>query len=1071
MKKQIVISDINFIDPDNDSVSSKNLIKNLLGNYYFSSNKDQKYSWFYKLQTDLLDNKKSVVESESEIDISGDITGNNELITAQFDMTAWNKTGATQSSLDTLSTNINNILGKSYYYKISSNKNIVDEQDSEKIIKEYGNYYYDYNTAISLPIVPRTDEVTQKELDESLSLNSVATIEPFYNYYNKEFELISENNNEQILYNFYVLYYYLLENLNDTAKQKFLFNNVLPTLRQYNAFIQQIIDLKDKNILKELETFESDIVKKSILILPDAVKFLNDLEDKKNQQPFGIEIQIPSQPKQAIITAIGDTNAALFLEKVVLLNKLFDSMGDKAFVAQLFFKNDKSLEQKEIKKIPIASLNQWVKDISDVSSAEQIGEEQIIIFSKNEPDKESAFLQKIKKFLLQKKVDSIIQTNKRNFLDIVAGVPAYNEVLFFEIRKFDLNNSLEPIQNIIIPNTGDIDFYKYFDTQIAYDKQYQYDVIAWTMIIGNKYKFFDRNEEAPLKKNYSALKNNSSKSIKNNIQVGDSDYFKWIRIADVLSNLQYSQQDTIENFIDKNYDFFKGFINFKGVVKEKKVKTVDYTFNVTSEPNAINLSNLLNKSYLNNSPNNLYKTIINNPLSSQIAENILLNVEQRFSILFANLLNNSRINGTAKEFTLGYQISGPDSPYDIREAEIIDNKKYSYFSKEKITESDFIYKILDQFKSAGILDNTFDKDVLKNIFQYTGKDSDIIKKMINETINYIASHFVKDVEKFLNDGFNYSFVEVDLNKEPNYGLDELALYYPRFRAKKTSKKIFGSLQFGVLNYVDVVLAGLPYIDKTNVRVVSSPPPPPDVLPIPYKNVSDKIKFFLTDSSFTYRDYPINVIESVDSDMYKKLLENEKYKNNDGKITFRGDEPSSKFIVYRLEVKPKQYTDFENGESYTVDNLGGFEDDIQSNMKYYYTFRALDAHNMASNPSPVYEIEIVENSGAIYPIIKIINIEDKDIRVPIKSFRERFKIDINQEHILQNKNVDSALQLKGNDFGSLTPSVFNKKFKFRITSKSSKKKIDINVTFTRDFDTTLIQDTKNETGKKTKKVKA
>jgi hypothetical protein len=42
MKKEIIISDIDFLKPDSDLLYSKNTIRNLLGNYYLID-KEQKY--------------------------------------------------------------------------------------------------------------------------------------------------------------------------------------------------------------------------------------------------------------------------------------------------------------------------------------------------------------------------------------------------------------------------------------------------------------------------------------------------------------------------------------------------------------------------------------------------------------------------------------------------------------------------------------------------------------------------------------------------------------------------------------------------------------------------------------------------------------------------------------------------------------------------------------------------------------------------------------------------------------------------------------------------------------------
>jgi len=366
--------------------------------------------------------------------------------------------------------------------------------------------------------------------------------------------------------------------------------------------------------------------------------------------------------------------------------------------------------------------------------------------------------------------------------------------------------------------------------------------------------------------------------------------------------------------------------------------------------------------------------------------------------------------------------------------------------------------------------------------------------------NSIKEFCLVDQEKFF-EGFNYEFIEVDLlsifNKFINYNYDlpvfELSFspqgnpfdnlgifdWLPRFNLSG-NKPYPARLDFGVENNVDIILAGLPYVNQVSTKVVSSPPPPPDVYPIPFKNVKDKIKFFINDSYFTYRDYPIKIYE-LEQAQHDKLLEMEKLSGKeDGKITFIGDEPSAGYLVHRLETYPETYEQFSTGKQFIIENKGGFMDTIESNKKYYYVFRSVDKHFMTSNPSAVYEIEIVENSGAVYPIIKIIDIYKKDSRVKIKSFKNEIKISPNADHILEkliiseSEAINSAIFLNLGKFGSLTPSIFNRNFKIRITSKRSKKKLDINLTFDRSLDEAnikdLIEEKKKKIQQKTKKTK-
>ena len=184
-------------------------------------------------------------------------------------------------------------------------------------------------------------------------------------------------------------------------------------------------------------------------------------------------------------------------------------------------------------------------------------------------------------------------------------------------------------------------------------------------------------------------------------------------------------------------------------------------------------------------------------------------------------------------------------------------------------------------------------------------------------------------------------------------------------------------------------------------------------------------------------------------------------NEDYKITFNSNSPLQKINVYKLDKKPNSYDDFKKGIIYEIKNPyeGGFEDLIQTNLKYYYIFESENIHGLVSNVSEIYQIEIIKDSGAIYPVVKIFEFEGQK-SVKEMSFRENFAINVNYaNHILANeakdkvKNLKDANDIKSFDmFGTATPpdSIYNKNFKIRITSKTTKKKIDINLSFNREL---------------------
>ena len=87
----------------------------------------------------------------------------------------------------------------------------------------------------------------------------------------------------------------------------------------------------------------------------------------------------------------------------------------------------------------------------------------------------------------------------RTYQDILNGVLAYNEILFYRIEKFKHNQdgSKSLVQNIFkqvrAPGRKDVgftDFHNIFiDTQVKYGEKYSYEIYAICFVLGNKYRF------------------------------------------------------------------------------------------------------------------------------------------------------------------------------------------------------------------------------------------------------------------------------------------------------------------------------------------------------------------------------------------------------------------------------------------------------------------------------------------------------------------------------------------------------------------------------------------------------
>ena len=69
----------------------------------------------------------------------------------------------------------------------------------------------------------------------------------------------------------------------------------------------------------------------------------------------------------------------------------------------------------------------------------------------------------------------------------------------------------------------------------------------------------------------------------------------------------------------------------------------------------------------------------------------------------------------------------------------------------------------------------------------------------------------------------------------------------------------------------------------------------------------------------------------------------------------------------------------------------FRDDIKPNRKYYYMFRVVDVHGHVSNPSPIFEVEMVDDGGTVYLIQSIVELEEPDIKEVGKSLKKYLQI--------------------------------------------------------------------------------
>jgi len=168
-------------------------------------------------------------------------------------------------------------------------------------------------------------------------------------------------------------------------------------------------------------------------------------------------------------------------------------------------------------------------------------------------------------------------------------------------------------------------------------------------------------------------------------------------------------------------------------------------------------------------------------------------------------------------------------------------------------------------------------------------------------------------------------------------------------------------------------------------------------------------------------------------------------------------------IYRTETKPQSLSDFD-GKIYSTMNMkvpshrstfstATFYDTVATNKKYYYLFKIVNEVSSPSIGSNTIEAELVSDGGYKFANFKSY-FENELPEIPpstaIKSFKKLINISPNISNVtIDDSGADysktAATQLENIKFGSSEDRIWDKKFKIRLTSKKTGKKIDINIT--------------------------
>lgn len=243
---------------------------------------------------------------------------------------------------------------------------------------------------------------------------------------------------------------------------------------------------------------------------------------------------------------------------------------------------------------------------------------------------------------------------------------------------------------------------------------------------------------------------------------------------------------------------------------------------------------------------------------------------------------------------------------------------------------------------------------------------------------------------------------------------------------------------------------IPLFNET-CNVVQPPQPPPEATFINNKHSKNQFDVLLKLNANYYNDV-FKPLQDTELSQDEVISEYNKLKN---RSYFKYEKEHALFEVFRMEELPSNLTEiasFKIGEvKHPIPSTSTIlKQKISVGKKYYYVFRSVNSHGMLSNTTPIYEVEIKQDANESFLEVNTVEIKPVEKYQPSRFMTKDIQILPSALHtIFDQSQAPLALgSLKGKidtlNLGIAEDPVWGKKFKFRITSTDTGKKIDINV---------------------------
>ena len=389
----------------------------------------------------------------------------------------------------------------------------------------------------------------------------------------------------------------------------------------------------------------------------------------------------------------------------------------------------------------------------------------------------------------------------------------------------------------------------------------------------------------------------------------------------------------------------------------------------------------------------------------------------------------------------------------------LDTVSYDYSSLFLTTQNPIIKKL----QSFNLLQNTFAYTGLFNVGYTINKELDILF-----TPDIQSFHIAADTTNEEKD-FKVYDSQIRYGAEYKYSLTQLIYensYVYGYNLSKSVENVQGlldptaenSIEISTTNLVDLKIGGgFFFVDQSEVNAgisfVDLPPFAPFLKVFPRRGKNDELVFVFDTYSTTNTVEKLIVpqeywAEDGSWEQAKKYYEKEQgIQTENPNLMYFTDQPLRSIKVFASQVPPKDFGDLNElfKEVNVVEEGLSTIINIEPNTKYYFSTKAVSPTGLESFFGEIYEIEIVDDGGTIFPLI---NIYDGLNQVK----KRKAQLEFGNKMRIEPALLQQAPNPAKNDVGYLTPVVFSgpneerPQFKVRLTSKKTGKKVDFNIIY-------------------------